>query len=533
MRIYCIGLVSSGKSSFINSIAGGFISIPSLIKETRNITNFSFGKKGNVNNLILLSNFLKNIKDSNKNSTDNIKMINNSNLLMPIPWKLSSDFEIVDFPGFSIDDCNPYDNLLSILEDADIVLFVSDIVSSMTKNYEFSLFEEIKSKIIQQRNKGNYIEYALILNKYDNIDDDDYNSLYAKISSKITDIPIFRYSSHSMLLDSVIINERDIYVPELMLKEFDNKIKKNADSNFIVTKNNNTYSICKNKNVNNDIDFFIEYLKNLSENLMKKKENEFILFFEKRMELLPFEYCFNDVKEGLKLDNFFDIDFESKRISNICEILVKYIIQKTITNKNLVHYYVNFRFILLEITLEYLVKSKHIQLSELLYFLSDKLHLFNFNSLYSLFAYVINNFNHSDVDEKILNYILTNENTFLPTNPIRYNIATLMYEFSNSKSLYQLISDSDKIDTKISKLMKVVNKDSNTIKYIYSISKSFFVLRQNSKIYSGQYYINQFIYNFEYAKIHNLEIPKLNKLLQINPYENQENLIKLANHISF
>ena len=135
--------------------------------------------------------------------------------------------------------------------------------------------------------------------------------------------------------------------------------------------------------------------------------------------------------------------------------------------------------------------------------------------------------------KKILNYILTNENTFLPTNPIRYNIATLMYEFSNSKSLYQLISDSDKIDTKISKLMKVVNKDSNTIKYIYSISKSFFVLRQNSKIYSGQYYINQFIYNFEYAKIHNLEIPKLNKLLQINPYENQENLIKLANHISF
>ena len=240
--IFLVGEISSGKSSFLNSLAGGIISSTSVQRETFNPLNYIFSTKGSNKNILSLTKQLDEDHTKNEKSRNNIKDLKEGDIKLIFKndddTKLKTkhglnDIHIVDFPG--INDGEDSNNLFfKVIEQeiskCDLLLYITKSNSAFASKSEIDNFYKLVDIIEKQNEEGNYMDYAIIVNKFDEIDNKDYNEIYYRIHTKlnIDNEKIFRYSSHKMLINCVIDNEMELTIPNFMSTEII-KILKNAD----------------------------------------------------------------------------------------------------------------------------------------------------------------------------------------------------------------------------------------------------------------------------------------------------------------
>lgn len=279
-----IGRVSSGKSSFINSLTNAFVSCVSLNRETFNPILYKLSTNGAQKDAYTISERLLEKHKSNQKEreslsikTDNQKLLDQMETKytnidysmqdIPLSNIFDYDIDLYDFPGIADAEDNhnlfekAIENLISIM---DIVLFVVDSTRAFIDKEELEKFNKIQKLIEKNINEhSKYTWLGIIINKYDDINDDEVKEIYDKIQNKIKCNNIYRYSSHCVFTTK--ISKYGIYIPEFMIKEF----KKILDhSSIIITEelteqlsvfnNNNQYfppTLFKyNKMVNNLLD---------------------------------------------------------------------------------------------------------------------------------------------------------------------------------------------------------------------------------------------------------------------------------------
>lgn len=498
MNILTVGLVSSGKSSFINSIAGGFICNVSILKETINPTKFLFSKNGIDRNLKLLADFLKTIKESNKHSLYS-KYVDNTYFSLPLPWNFK-DFSIVDLPGFDTSNIN--ETFTEYLAQTDVVAFITDVTKSFTTEMEINLFNSIKNEINKQHLTGNIVDLVVIMNKYDNLDDDDFGVNYEKTKEIIGNIPVFRYSAHSVLLEYSAKNNRKLYVPDIMKKEFDNKIKKKLHSSGqLITSDNNYYTITSpdSSNVHGDYDGLLNYFREITdEEYMNNKEYNFMKYCYNELLKIDINYLIGDYDSIVKFIK--SINFDTKMTYGLAHALIDYInFIFSSDDVNVSHNTILFK--LLEIVFHYLVNNNYY---------SDMLTLANnciqtigdeFTYLTIPIRYVIENYDFSISMNEILNFALTNENFYCESTQIlAYNKENKQY-YQERINLIKLAIDKKRLENKIHKLLSLHNLNYKELKYVVKLSPKIFNITSNPIKYSGNYYVNNIIHNIEYRDI--------------------------------
>jgi GTPase Era involved in 16S rRNA processing len=246
LNVMIIGKVSSGKSSLINSWVGAFVSCVSLNRETFNPIIYKLTKSGLIKDAWNITTDLKNKHESNQKDRHKleefIKNINKKDELEKKITNLDKTFEniflpnifeknidIYDFPGLgdAEDKNNIFGEAINLwIDKMDIVIFVVDATRAFIDTEEVKEFNRVKKLIEDNKiNNSHYTYLGVIVNKYDDIDDEEIKEIYDKIKTKIEYNSIFRYSSHKVMTESMIKN--GISVPNFMIKEF-KKILKNG-----------------------------------------------------------------------------------------------------------------------------------------------------------------------------------------------------------------------------------------------------------------------------------------------------------------
>lgn len=250
-KIMVIGRVSSGKSSFINSLTNAFVSCVSLNRETFNPILYKLSINGTQKDAYTISKRLLEKHKSNQKERESLSIkIDNQKLLdhmetkytnvdysmqdIPLSSIFNYDIDLYDFPGIADAEDNhnlfekAIENLISIM---DIVLFVVDATRAFIDKEELEKFNKIQKLVKNNINQhSRYTWLGIIINKYDDINDDEVKEIYDKIQNKVKCNNIFRYSSHCVF--TTRISNYGIYTPEFMFKEL-KKILNN--SSVIIT----------------------------------------------------------------------------------------------------------------------------------------------------------------------------------------------------------------------------------------------------------------------------------------------------------
>jgi predicted GTPase len=278
--IFLIGEVSSGKSSLLNGLIGAYISKPSLLRGTYEPTKYIFNSSSKDD-----SNIVKISEECELNSLRgkiiaDVK-INDAYIEYPLPLRYGlNDFTLIDFPGINDSDDNNQIFLQLINNNihlADLVIYVTEATKAFLNKSEKETFEHIQKLIEAQLSEGRAIELIIVVNKFDEADDEELNILYNQISKRIN-IPInkiFRCSSHKLLINTIIKHKISLHIPKFAKREID-KIFQNTkiivDSkikNKIDTLNRVDYfdikfskNICddEKKNTTGDIDNFVSFI---------------------------------------------------------------------------------------------------------------------------------------------------------------------------------------------------------------------------------------------------------------------------------
>lgn len=310
-----IGKVSSGKSSVINSICGGFVSNISLLRETTNMLYYyldeQYTQPEHQQIMEKIGTKLEKIhtksdkdrKDIEHISSDIISniiaMTDNSN---PIP-SLFPKMGILDFPG--LDDSDDKKNVfMRVFENnytrCDIIVYVTDANSAFRDASEVATFRKIKDLIDKKNIDGTYIDIVIIVNKYDDIDDDDFAEIFNGIKEKVGYIPKFRYSSHRKIIDNENVYGINLYIPEndKIKKEYKKIMKTNYD-----------------KKGGGDYDNFFGFLQNCRKRLFEEKGKSNDVYNRRILQKIHNMYS---------IGNIYDINFVYTREPNITEFVEMY-----------------------------------------------------------------------------------------------------------------------------------------------------------------------------------------------------------------
>lgn len=318
-NVMVIGKVSTGKSSFINSLVGAFVSCVSLNRETFNPIKYTLSPTGNYKyslditmNLINIRNenqkdrkLLAEMKESEKSNTDQKnkleERISNLNHKHKYDNKLSSvfkfDVDLYDMPGISDseDKLNLFEKTVETwINQMDLVLYLVDASTAFLDKHELVEYKKVVAMVNKNiEEHGHYTELIVVVNKYDDKDDDELAELYEQIPKKINDQQIFRFSSHKFFVNNL---KNGLFIPKFMVREA-KKIFKNGqliDKNFYDKLDNDANYTCINKNAldgnknefifiepsmfsqnletkNGDHDDLINYIHELKNNFMNKK----------------------------------------------------------------------------------------------------------------------------------------------------------------------------------------------------------------------------------------------------------------------
>lgn len=277
--IFLIGEVSSGKSSFLNALSGNFLSNVSLQRETFDPTLYYFDDfVGTTNNIKNVQDLLENQHIENekkRNNMENIKVNDVNNIFKhnPLPGIHNLlNVSIIDFPG--LNDSDDKDNHFYKLVEknihlADMIIYVTDANKAMVNTSEILMIYKLKELInIQYENHHHFIKLVIVINKFDEENDIDHCHMHRRISQKIN-IPnddIYRVSSHKILIDSMIYYNKNLVVPNFMIKEI-SKILKNCG----VIVNKGIKNSLHNDNIINYSD--IEYA-NIEDDILTEKSKE-------------------------------------------------------------------------------------------------------------------------------------------------------------------------------------------------------------------------------------------------------------------
>lgn len=306
IKIGVVGKVSSGKSSVINSLAGGFISNVSLLRETLQPLNYQFSPDGSEDLIKELGDQLEGdrvdddvcdrIEKMKEEEISSVKMKCDDIKVLPSRWGLGKML-IMDLPG--IDDADDSSGKFfkvfeSLHSRFDLVIYVTDAAQAFRDKSEVDTFGKIKRMIDVWNNTGEFTDLIILINKFDDEDDDDLEKIWEKIlrNKYLKKDKIFRFSSHRIFMDCVVRHKKLVYLPNKQVEKEFRKILKNADYSKLVWNSdvNNDVEIigCEidaDDEIIGDIDDLIPYLRGF----LKIKENGIINSFERYSDLILLE----------------------------------------------------------------------------------------------------------------------------------------------------------------------------------------------------------------------------------------------------
>lgn len=170
--IALVGEISSGKSSFLNSLAIGFVSSVSLQRETFQPLWYQFSKENNMDLRILFKKIdeqhAQNEKDRPILTGDKMKpedleakvssmiKICNDGETLPTRYGLN-DFNVIDFPGLNDSEDSRNDFMKAIenrIDMIDIIFYITDAARAFVSSSEVEQFKSIQKLIEIQKSKS-------------------------------------------------------------------------------------------------------------------------------------------------------------------------------------------------------------------------------------------------------------------------------------------------------------------------------------------------------------------------------------------
>ena len=318
--ILLIGGKSSGKSSFLNAFAHGYVAHTSLVNESTITTHYEFNTSKTFNDLKNVSdkickinnespNFIKyalpssqlsqnvNIIDCSNDMWNNylLKMIILDGVSLSLRMQSHSEGELNAAPsprrlppsegggGVKTDEIhNDHTLLQQQIHTTNLIIYTIDVTKQFTT---IDTLTKIK-KLIHDEFINNYhhIELIIIINKYDDNDDIELKQNYDKILQHVDKIKTFRVCSHKLLLSNIINNKSSLYVPHSLKPKVQKIFKNTHNLNSIdklsltsqsgsVTINHTDITI----NDNGDTDNLMTYLKNFTDTYKTSFTNMFVL----------------------------------------------------------------------------------------------------------------------------------------------------------------------------------------------------------------------------------------------------------------
>lgn len=156
-----IGEVSSGKSSLINAIAGGFISNVSLQRETFHPEWFKFSNSGSEKNIKIIAKELDKKHKENQSKRLIISELKNSDIYelqrtcnknkqLPNRIQIPDKFNIIDFPG--INDAEDKEDLFlgaikQHIKKIDLLIYITSADKAFVSKSEIDGFNKIQEII--------------------------------------------------------------------------------------------------------------------------------------------------------------------------------------------------------------------------------------------------------------------------------------------------------------------------------------------------------------------------------------------------
>jgi GTPase SAR1 family protein len=249
--IHVYGEVNSGKSAFVNALAGNYISHSSLQRETFNprayyFSNYSYSKE----KLVEVVDQIKEAHDTTEDQRKKISQLKENEVgsyiwasdeanPLPSAWDFN-DFVLVDFPG--INDSEDAQNIFfKVIEarytEANLIIYVTSAQNAFSSSSEVNNFIKIRDMVKKQNDEGLFIDLVVVVNKFEDESDDDLNQIFNRIPGKIglDSSKIFKFSSHCALVSHIKQLGKSLYAPPFILREM-KKILHNAKVHAISSK---------------------------------------------------------------------------------------------------------------------------------------------------------------------------------------------------------------------------------------------------------------------------------------------------------
>ena len=227
-----LGKSSTGKSSIINSLLGGFYSNVSLSPEKSHFIKYSIEKMEYNNDYIKTieeshtkSNSIFETIASDKDSEN--KVVNVSEIIGKIPSSILPNITLIDTPGLTVpDDIEKRLECLSKGHKVSGFVYVTDVNHAFGDSSEMDIFRKLH-KALQVNNKcGRYFDIVVLVNKYDK-NDREHEGVYQKVCEKLKGLvdenKIIRYSAYDIFYNMAFFNSANIAYPNSVRERFNNE----------------------------------------------------------------------------------------------------------------------------------------------------------------------------------------------------------------------------------------------------------------------------------------------------------------------
>ena len=215
-----LGMMKVGKSTFINSVFGFPLSKAGLERETLVQSIFTYTDKKTDNNNIAKKIKIENDKLKLKKELKKIKEYNfnvHTNLFKELFNFKNCSWEIIDNVGFGENNKNNDKNNMKLLLKntyyTDVYFFVTEPRKCFKQNEEVIILDKLLNDI---KNKDIITKLVIIINRIDEIDEDDINKTVERCKEKINnidptiDLTIIPYSSKFVGLYRQFTKNNDI-----------------------------------------------------------------------------------------------------------------------------------------------------------------------------------------------------------------------------------------------------------------------------------------------------------------------------------
>ena len=319
LNIGLIGEYSSGKSSLLNAMAGGFVSTNSLLRETIQTEAYEFSKgslKGIAKNLDKRHSY-------NRNKRKNLKDLDEEKISKPIWYTglpnnlLTESFMVYDFPGMN--DANDDSGLFlktieNNIDQIHLLIFVTDANRAFASSSEVEAFRHVQELVENQNKNGKFTDLIILVNKYDD-EDEDLEEIYNDMREITKDVRTFRFSSHKFFINQVMNIGNYIPIPECQKKELRNIMKNtgvllNKHISEFIKKGRLPGKLVKvfDDSSSGDMDHVMNYIQCVQNNLIPYKRESISQYFENKLSLD--NNGMNDIKLFMLISKLYEDNME-------------------------------------------------------------------------------------------------------------------------------------------------------------------------------------------------------------------------------